>query len=103
MPFISDSEALKLSERYLSAEQHAEFCQRLEKMRHFEECVETSTPSPHCKHADPAKNLEWCRLGLRIEGAAFEDLLQEILLGSTANQGLTVRGGTARLKDDDND
>ena len=54
----------------------------MELMRHFESCVATSTPSPHCGHADLAENLKWCQLGLKIERAGFEDLLGEILLAA---------------------
>jgi hypothetical protein len=56
--------------------------------------VANNTPSPHCRHTDHEKNLAWCRLGLRIEGDAFENYLQTIIEHyeaakaiSTTNQG----------------
>jgi hypothetical protein len=82
MPYISDSDAMKLGKEYLSAEEYAEFSRRLEQMRHFDECLSTSSPSPRCRFTDPIRNLEWCGIAFHIEATGFEDLLQEILIRS---------------------
>lgn len=79
MGFISDTDALKFGKQYLSDEEYAKFPERMMRMRHFDNCLATNTPSHLCRDADPAKNLEWCRLGLRIETLGFEYLLEELL------------------------
>ena len=79
MEYISDDEAQKLAKKVLSADEYEHFAHALERMRHFDECLAANTPSPRCKHTDPVKNLEWCRLGFKIEGINFEHWLGEVL------------------------
>jgi hypothetical protein len=77
--FITDADATKIAKRLFSEEAFADFERRRDLTRHFEDCLENNTPSPHCTYTDLAENLRWCRIGLRIEGAAFEDYLQQII------------------------
>jgi hypothetical protein len=89
--FISDTETLKLAKHYLPNDEYAVFSHHLERMRHFEDCLTTNTPSPYCKYADPVENLNWCRLGLRISSTSFEHVMGEVLSRHHAD----ATGGTA--------
>jgi hypothetical protein len=86
MPFISDKSALTLGKQILSADEYAAFEHCMKMFRHFDDCVATNTPSEHCIDADPVKNLEWCRLGLKIEGDNFEHWIGEILHRTEATE-----------------
>jgi hypothetical protein len=79
MPFISDSEATKIAKEVFSPTEYAVFVDCLEKMRQFERCLETNTPSLRCCYIDRAENLNWCRLGLHVETTAFEHYMQEVI------------------------
>lgn len=79
MGFISDAESLKLGKQVLSPDEFEEFSTALERFRHFDDCLATNTPSPHCENTDPVKNLEGCRIGLKIENVSFEYWLGEVL------------------------
>ena len=78
--WISDSDATKLAQQHLSADDFARFCRSLEELRHFESCLLENTPSPRCRYTDLTENLQWCRLGLQVAGAEFEDLLNVVLM-----------------------
>jgi hypothetical protein len=79
MGFISDIEAMEIAKLIFSEDDYAAFDQARERMRHFEWCIATNTPSPDCIHTDQVKNLAWCRLGLDIEGAVFEDYVGQVI------------------------
>jgi hypothetical protein len=80
MGYITDNEAAEFAKQIFPSAQYEDFIARTERMRHLQNCVATQTPSPRCKLTDPAENLEWCQLGMEIEGAAFESYLQVILM-----------------------
>jgi hypothetical protein len=82
MGFITDTYATKIAKRILSEEEFADFEHCRDRMRHFEDCLASNTSSPLCKFTDSAENLDWCRLGLMIESASFEDYLQRIIPAS---------------------
>ena len=82
MPFMSDDEALRRAKRLFSVEEFEAFKLHMRMMQHFDDCIFANRPSPHCRLTDPAENLKWCRLALRIETLAFEDGFQELMMRS---------------------
>jgi hypothetical protein len=77
--FISDIDALARAEKFFSPDRYAAFAYDLEMMRHLEDCIVTSTPSPHCELRGLDENLNWCHVGLKIHEASFGDNLQMVL------------------------
>ncbi len=82
MPFINDRDALSIARKIFSPDEIADFeaCHR--RYRELERCVNEGTPSSLCSLTNPVENLNWCRLGVKIESLKFEDYMQRVIEAS---------------------